>query len=58
MSAHGAASYRAGLRCGAHSEAVESESIMKMGNDGWTPSGDGWAVAVSGDGWCVWTKDC
>ena len=37
---------------------VGDKLAMKMGNDGWTPSGDSWAVAVSGDGWCVWTKDC
>ena len=36
---------------------VGDKLAMKMGHDGWTPSGDGWIVAVSGDGWCVWTKD-
>ena len=36
---------------------VGDKLAMKMGNDGWKPSGDGWNVAVSGDGWCVWTKD-
>ena len=44
--------------CSVYAALVGDKLAMKMGNDCWTPSGDGWAVAVSGDGWCVWTKDC
>ena len=35
---------------------VGNRLAVKLGNDGWSPSGDGWNQTVSGDGWCVWTR--
>jgi len=34
---------------------VGDRLAVKLGGD-WSPSGGGWSAAVSGDGWCVWTK--
>ena len=35
---------------------VGDRLAVKLGHDGWSPSGEGWQQAVSGDAWCVWTK--
>ena len=35
---------------------VGTRLAVRLGNDGWTPPGDGWAEAVHGDGWIVWTR--
>ena len=37
--------------------ALVGENLaVKLGNDGWSPSGGGWNVAASGNEWCVWIK--
>ena len=35
---------------------VDDALAVKLGHDGWSPSGEGWNKAVDGDGWCVWIR--
>ena len=35
---------------------IDDKVAMKLGSDNWTPSGTGWTLKISGNGFAIWSK--